>query len=140
GGKPAMDFAAAYQAQEKFAGELQPTNKGLQILTLPPAEVAKMKELAKPIVDKAIDDLEKQGKPAKEFFAAYTKYPRLQHGVGGATRSSTPPAAHRIWKLMGVRDGLLKLAGRVQRVQLWLAVVALFALVIVTLVDRFTRS
>ena len=32
-----------------------------------------MKELAKPIVDKAIDALEKQGKPAKEFFAAYTK-------------------------------------------------------------------
>ena len=73
GVKGAMDFAAAYQAQEKFARELQTTKKGLQILTLPPAEVAKMKELSKPIVDKAIDDLEKQGKPAKEFFAAYTK-------------------------------------------------------------------
>ena len=73
GVKAAMDFAAAYQAQEKFARELQTTKKGLQILTLPPAEVAKMKELSKPIVDKAIDDLEKQGKPAKEFFAAYTK-------------------------------------------------------------------
>lgn len=73
GVKGAMDFAAAYQAQEKFAREFQTTKKGLQILTLPPAEVAKMKELSKPIVDKAIDDLEKQDKPAKEFFAAYTK-------------------------------------------------------------------
>jgi hypothetical protein len=32
-----------------------------------------MKELSKPIIDKAIADLEGQGKPAKEFFAAYTK-------------------------------------------------------------------
>ena len=68
----AMSMAAAYQAQEKVARELQ-TGKGLQILTLPPADVAKMKELSKPIIEKAIDDLEKQGKPAKEFFAAYTK-------------------------------------------------------------------
>ena len=69
----AMSMAAAYAAQEKFARELQTTKKGLQILTLPPADVAKMKELSKPIIAKAIDDLEKQGKPAKEFFAAYTK-------------------------------------------------------------------
>ncbi len=69
----AMNFAAAYAAQEKFARELLTTKKGLQILTLPPADVAKMKELSKPIIEKAIDALEKQGKPAKEFFAAYTK-------------------------------------------------------------------
>jgi len=69
----AMNFAAAYQAQEKFARDLQTSKKGLQILTLSPADVAKMKELSKPIISKAIDDLEKQGKPAKEFFAAYTK-------------------------------------------------------------------
>ena len=69
----AMSMAAAYAAQEKFARELQTTKKGLQILTLPPADVAKMKEFSKPIIAKAIDDLEKQGKPAKEFFAAYTK-------------------------------------------------------------------
>ena len=40
---------------------------------------------------------------------------------------------------MGVRDGLLKLAGRVQRVQLGLAVVALIALMMVTVVDVFMR-
>ena len=56
-----MDFAAAYQAQEKFARELETTKKGLEIITLPPAEVAKMKDLAKPIIDKAIDDLDKAG-------------------------------------------------------------------------------
>jgi hypothetical protein len=32
-----------------------------------------MKELAKPIVEKSIAALEKQGKPAREFYAAYTK-------------------------------------------------------------------
>src|SRR6478672_10484870 len=68
-----MSFAAAYQAQEKFARELETSKKGLQVITLPPADVAKMKELSKPIIDKAIADLETQGKPAKEFFAAYTK-------------------------------------------------------------------
>jgi len=68
-----MSFAAAYQAQEKFARELETSKKGLQVITLPPADVAKMKELSKPIIDKAIADLESQGKPAKEFFAAYTK-------------------------------------------------------------------
>src|SRR6478752_3016136 len=40
---------------------------------------------------------------------------------------------------MGVRDGLLRLAGRVQRVQLWLAVVALVALMMVTVIDVFMR-
>ena len=69
----AMSMAAAYAAQEKIARELLTTKRGLQILTLPPADVAKMKELSKPIIEKAIDALEKQGKPAKEFFAAYTK-------------------------------------------------------------------
>ena len=40
---------------------------------------------------------------------------------------------------MGVRDGLLRLAGRVQRVQLWLAAVALVTLMMVTVVDVFMR-
>jgi TRAP-type C4-dicarboxylate transport system substrate-binding protein len=68
-----MSFAAAYQAQEKLARELEVSKKGLQIITLPAGDVTKMKELSKPIIDKAIADLESQGKPAKEFFAAYTK-------------------------------------------------------------------
>ena len=68
----AMSFGAAWQAFEKFARETE-IKKGMQVITLPPADVAKMKELSKPIIEKAIADLEKQGKPAKEFFAAYTK-------------------------------------------------------------------
>ena len=65
--------AAAYQAQEKFARELQTTKKGLQIVTLPPAEVAKMKELSKPIIDKAIDDLEKQGQTGERVLRGLHK-------------------------------------------------------------------
>ena len=92
--KGAMDFAAAYQAQEKFARELRTTKKGLQILTLPPAEVAKMKELSKPIVDKAIDDLEKQGKPAKSSSPPTQNSP-LQGSAGtvAVPHSRTPRAA-----------------------------------------------
>lgn len=69
----AMSFGEAWQAQEKFARNLETTKKGLEIITLSDADAAKMKELAKPIIDKALVDLEKEGKPAREFFAAYTK-------------------------------------------------------------------
>ena len=68
----AVSFGKAWQDFEKFARDTE-IKKGMEIITLSPADVAKMKELSKPIVDKAIADLEKQGKPAKEFFAAYTK-------------------------------------------------------------------
>jgi TRAP-type C4-dicarboxylate transport system substrate-binding protein len=69
----AVSFGEAWQAQEKFARNLETTKKGLEIITLPAADVAKMKELAKPIIDKALAEQEKEGKPAREFFAAYTK-------------------------------------------------------------------
>ncbi len=68
----AMSFGKAWQDFDKFARETE-IKKGLQITTLSPADVAKMKELAKPIIEKAIDEQEKAGKPAREFFAAYTK-------------------------------------------------------------------
>jgi len=68
----AESFGKAWQAFEKFARDTE-IKKGMEIITLSPADVAKMKELSKPIIEKAIADLEKQGKPAKEFFAAYTK-------------------------------------------------------------------
>jgi TRAP-type C4-dicarboxylate transport system substrate-binding protein len=68
----ATSFGKAWQAFEKFARETE-IKKGMQVITLPPAEAAKMRELSKPIIDSAIEALEKQGKPAKEFFAAYTK-------------------------------------------------------------------
>ena len=68
----AMSFGKAWQDFEKFARETE-VKKGLQIITLSPADVAKMKELAKPIVQNALDAQEKAGNPAREFFAAYTK-------------------------------------------------------------------
>ena len=69
----AMSFGEAWQAQEKFARNLETTKKGLEIITLSDADVAKMKQLAKPIIDKALDEQEKAGHKAREFFAAYTK-------------------------------------------------------------------
>ena len=69
----AMSFAKDWQDFEAFARNFEITKKGLKIITLPPADVAKMKELAKPIVEKSIAALEKQGKPARAFYAAYTK-------------------------------------------------------------------
>ncbi len=68
----AMSFGKAWQDFEKFARDSE-IKKGLQIVTLSPADVAKMKELAKPIVQSALDAQEKAGHPAREFFAAYTK-------------------------------------------------------------------
>ena len=69
----AMSFGEAWQAQEKFARNLEITKKGLEIITLSDADVAKMKALAKPIIEKALDEQEKAGHKAREFFAAYTK-------------------------------------------------------------------
>jgi TRAP-type C4-dicarboxylate transport system substrate-binding protein len=68
----AMSFGKAWQDFEKFARETE-IKKGLKITVLSDADVAKMKAIAKPIIEKSIEDLDKQGKPAKEFFAAYTK-------------------------------------------------------------------
>ncbi len=68
----AMSFGKEWQDFEKFARDTE-IKKGLQIITLSAGDVAKMKELAKPIVEKALAEQEKAGKPAREFFAAYTK-------------------------------------------------------------------
>jgi TRAP-type transport system periplasmic protein len=68
----AMSFGKDWQDFEKFARETE-IKKGLKITTLSPADVAKMKELAKPIIENALAAQEKAGKPAREFFAAYTK-------------------------------------------------------------------
>ena len=68
----AMSFGKAWQDFEKFARATE-IKKGMEIITLPPAEVAKMNELSKPIIETALAEQEKHGKPAREFFAAYTK-------------------------------------------------------------------
>lgn len=69
----AMSFAKDWEDFEAFARNVEVTQNGLKIITLPPADVATMKELAKPIVEKSLAALEKEGKPAREFYGAYTK-------------------------------------------------------------------
>jgi TRAP-type C4-dicarboxylate transport system substrate-binding protein len=73
GVKGAMSFGRAWHKQEVFARKLETTKLGLKIITLPPKEVAKMHELAKPIIKNSIAKLEAEGKPAQAFFDAYTK-------------------------------------------------------------------
>ena len=73
GVKGAVSFAEAWAKQEVFARNLEVSKMGLHIITLPPAEVAKMKALAQPIVKRSIAALEKKGEPAQAFFDAYTK-------------------------------------------------------------------
>ena len=72
GVKAAMEFGKNWQDFEAFARGLF-VKKGLKIVTMKPEEVAKMKELSKPIIKNAIAKLEKEGKPAQAFFDAYTK-------------------------------------------------------------------
>ena len=69
----AVSFGKAWQAQEKFALNLETTKKGLQIIDLPEGEVAKLKALAKKQTEDSIAALDKQGKPAKAFMAEYLK-------------------------------------------------------------------
>jgi TRAP-type transport system periplasmic protein len=68
----AMSFAKEWQDFEHFARK-HFQEKGLKIITMPPAEVAKMHALAKPIIEDALAAQEKAGHKAREFFAAYTK-------------------------------------------------------------------
>ena len=68
-----MSFGRAWAKQEVFARHLEITKMGLQIIELPPAEVAKEHEIAKPIIKHTIAKLEAEGKPAQAFYDAYTK-------------------------------------------------------------------
>lgn len=69
----AVSFGKAWEAQEKFALNLETTKKGLEVITLPDSDVAKLHELAKKQTEAAVAALEKQGKPAKAFLAEYMK-------------------------------------------------------------------
>jgi TRAP-type transport system periplasmic protein len=69
----AVSFGKAWQAQEKFARDLETSKKGLTITKLSDGDVAKLKELAKKQTDVEVAKLEKQGKPAKEFLAEFLK-------------------------------------------------------------------
>ncbi|MDB5649408.1 MAG: dicarboxylate transporter subunit DctP, partial [Hyphomicrobiales bacterium] len=71
---PAMaeKFGAAFDENEK-AGRAYMQAKNVQITTMPDAELKAVKGLLTPIVDKAVEPLEKAGKPGRKFLDAYTK-------------------------------------------------------------------
>jgi TRAP-type C4-dicarboxylate transport system substrate-binding protein len=72
GVKAAMEFGKYWQDFEASSRK-HFVEGGLKIVVMPDSEVAKMKELSKPIIKDAIAKLEKEGKPAQEFFDAYKK-------------------------------------------------------------------
>jgi TRAP-type C4-dicarboxylate transport system substrate-binding protein len=69
----AVSFGKAWETQEKVARDLEISKKGLEIITLPDGEVAKLKQIGKSQTQEAIAALEKQGKPARQFLDDYTK-------------------------------------------------------------------
>src|SRR5215467_3885833 len=62
----AEDFGKAWEVAEK-EGRDKETAQGVQILTLPPGDIEKMKVLMAPRVEQAIADVEKEGKPGRKF-------------------------------------------------------------------------
>lgn len=68
----ATSFGKAWEVAEK-SGRAQLISKGLEIITLPAADVEKMKQLMAPHIESAIAALEKDGKAARKFFQEYTK-------------------------------------------------------------------
>lgn len=69
---PAMAerFGAALDEAEA-AGRAYMLSKAVEISTLPADELAKVKALLAPLTEKRLDALEKSGKPARRFLAAY---------------------------------------------------------------------
>lgn len=59
--------------QAEIEGKQKFISKGIEIIVLPPDEVARMKKLFAPQIEAAIVDVEKQGKPGRKFYADYTK-------------------------------------------------------------------
>ena len=70
GPEMAARFGAAFDVSEKAGREYMLTKK-VQISTLAEAELATARALLQPIADKALEALEKQGKPARKFLSAY---------------------------------------------------------------------
>ncbi|MDB5509754.1 MAG: putative C4-dicarboxylate-binding periplasmic protein [Hyphomicrobiales bacterium] len=68
----AARFGAAFDESEKHGRDYM-VSKNVQISTLAPAELTAMKALMQPIVDRALANAEKQGKPGRKFLDAYTR-------------------------------------------------------------------
>ncbi len=58
---------AELEAKERFV------KNGVEVISLPPSEVAKMKQLFSAQIERAIAAVEKQGKPGRKFFETYTR-------------------------------------------------------------------
>ena len=68
----AEDFGKAWEAAEKEGREKE-IAQGVQIITLPPGDIEKMKKLMAPHVEQAIAAVDKEGKQGRKFFEEYTK-------------------------------------------------------------------
>jgi TRAP-type C4-dicarboxylate transport system substrate-binding protein len=65
-------FGKVWEAAEKHGREIL-IKKGLEIVTLPEADVAAMRKRMQPHVESAIAALEKKGQPARKFYEEYIK-------------------------------------------------------------------
>jgi TRAP-type C4-dicarboxylate transport system substrate-binding protein len=65
-------FGKMWDAAE-VEGKKSLVAKGVTVAVMPNVEVDKMKQAFAPQVDTAIAEVEKQGKPGRKFFEAYTK-------------------------------------------------------------------
>ena len=110
------------------------TRRACKINTLPPADVAKMKELAKPIIEKALDELEKAGQAGARILRGLHQV-TANASVSPATRAlgAIPTRRHRD------EPQHAYLLDRLRVAQLRLASIALIVMMGVTLVDVFMR-
>jgi len=65
-------YGAMWDEAEK-AGKEKVTGKGVQVVVMPPDQIARIKKLVAPQIDSAIAAVEKKGEPARNFFDVYTK-------------------------------------------------------------------
>ena len=72
GPEMASRFGAALDAAEKTGREYM-IGKGVQITTLPDDEFQREKAKVAPLLEKRLDTLEKDGKPARKFLADYSR-------------------------------------------------------------------
>lgn len=72
GVKAAEEFGKSWY-QAEVDGRKYLVDKGQQIITLPDADVEKIKKGIAPLTETALAALEKEGKPARKFYEEYTK-------------------------------------------------------------------
>jgi len=68
----AAEFGKAWEAAEKEGREKEMA-QGVQMLTLPAADLEKMKKLMAPHIESAIAAVDKEGKQGRKFYEAYTR-------------------------------------------------------------------